>query len=121
MNPAGFRSDAVLNVGDVPCRRSVTRHHKTSEGLAEATSILEVDSLSVRFGQSDVLNNLAFTVAEKSVVAIIGPNGAGKTVLLRALLGSDPVAGERSLGAGHTHWLRSTEARPGARRADDWT
>src|SRR5207302_4280401 len=29
MNPAGFRSDAVLNVGDVPCRRSVTRHQKT--------------------------------------------------------------------------------------------
>src|SRR5438445_5927334 len=66
---------------------------RLSDGVPEATSILEVDGLSVRFGQSDVLKNLAFTVAERSVVAIIGPNGAGKTVLLRALLGSVPLRG----------------------------
>ena len=66
---------------------------RLSDGVPEATSILEVDGLSVRFGQSDVLKNLAFTVAERSVVAIIGPNGAGKTVLLRALLGSIPLRG----------------------------
>src|SRR5438445_2342521 len=62
---------------------------RLSDGVPEATSILEVDGLSVRFGQSHVLKNFAFTVAERSVVA----NGAGKTVLLRALLGSIPLRG----------------------------
>jgi hypothetical protein len=31
----------------------------------EATSILEVDGLSVRFGQTDVFKNLTFTVARE--------------------------------------------------------
>jgi ABC-type multidrug transport system fused ATPase/permease subunit len=42
------------------------------DGVPEATVILEVDGLSVGFGQTDVLKNLAFTVTERSVVAIIG-------------------------------------------------
>ena len=93
MNPVGFRSDAVLNVGDSLAAVQLQGTKRLSDGVPEATSILEVDGLSVRFGQSDVLKNLAFTVAERSVVAIIGPNGAGKTVLLRALLGSIPLRG----------------------------
>ena len=62
-------------------------------GRGRGASSSESGTGLVRFGQSDVLKNLAFTVAERSVVAIIGPNGAGKTVLLRALLGSIPLRG----------------------------
>ena len=47
----------------------------------------------MRFGETNVLTNLTFSVSEGSSLAIIGPNGAGKSVLLRSLLGSIPFDG----------------------------
>ena len=49
---------------------------------------LEVEDLSVRFGQVAVLEHLSFTVPHGSALAIIGPNGAGKSVLAKALIGT---------------------------------
>jgi zinc transport system ATP-binding protein len=54
---------------------------------------LEVEQLSVRFGRTEVLRDLAFTVPEGGTLAVIGPNGSGKTVLLKALIGAVPAAG----------------------------
>ncbi len=51
-------------------------------------NVLEVEHLSVSFGENDVVRDLSFNVAEGSALAIIGPNGSGKTVLLKALIGS---------------------------------
>jgi zinc transport system ATP-binding protein len=56
-------------------------------------NVLEVERLSVRFGETEVLKDLGFQIARGSAVAVIGPNGAGKTVLFRALIGSIPSAG----------------------------
>ena len=50
--------------------------------------VLEVDRLSVRFGEVEVFNNLSFSVPKGTSLAVIGPNGAGKTVLFQALIGS---------------------------------
>lgn len=55
--------------------------------------ILDVDSLSVRFGETTILRDVSFSVERGAALAIIGPNGAGKTVLLKALIGSVPVGG----------------------------
>ena len=55
--------------------------------------MLDVANLSVRFGRTQVLKNLTFSVRAGMSLAIIGPNGAGKSVLLRALLGSIPSEG----------------------------
>jgi zinc transport system ATP-binding protein len=56
-------------------------------------NVLEVSSLSVRFGPKPVLEDLSFTVAAGSTLAVIGPNGAGKTVLFKALIGAVPSEG----------------------------
>jgi zinc transport system ATP-binding protein len=56
-------------------------------------NVLEVESLSVRFGQAEILKDLTFSVRQGSALAIIGPNGSGKTVLFRALIGSIPHTG----------------------------
>ena len=56
-------------------------------------NVLEVEALSVRFGDREVLRDLSFSVAEGSALAVIGPNGAGKTVLFKALIGSIPHQG----------------------------
>lgn len=55
--------------------------------------VLEVDHLSVRFSEIEVLSDLSFNVVKGSSLAVIGPNGAGKTVLFRALIGSLPSEG----------------------------
>jgi len=49
------------------------------------TVILEVENLSKRFGTSEVLNNISFSLKEGEVLAIIGSSGSGKTTLLRCL------------------------------------
>jgi len=56
-------------------------------------SVLEVERLSVGFGDTQVLKDLSFQVREGSSLAVIGPNGAGKTVLFQALIGSIPAVG----------------------------
>ena len=57
------------------------------------TNILDVDGLSVRFGDNQILRNVSFAVPRGGSVAVIGPNGAGKTVLFRALIGALPFEG----------------------------
>ena len=56
-------------------------------------NVLEVDHLSVQFGEVHALTDLTFRVVAGSSLAIIGPNGAGKTVLFQALIGSIPFEG----------------------------
>jgi len=54
---------------------------------------LDVERLSVRLGEVEILRDLSFSVPRGSSLAVIGPNGAGKTVLFRALIGSIPHTG----------------------------
>jgi zinc transport system ATP-binding protein len=60
---------------------------------ARVNTILEVEGLSIRFGRTQILSNVAFRVTRGASLAIIGPNGAGKTALFRALVGSLPSDG----------------------------
>jgi lantibiotic transport system ATP-binding protein len=49
--------------------------------------VLETSNLSHRFGDHDVLRELAMQVPEGSIYGFLGPNGAGKTTTLRLILG----------------------------------
>jgi zinc transport system ATP-binding protein len=55
---------------------------------------LEVEDLSVSFGEARVLHGLSFAVPRGQALAVIGPNGAGKTVLFRALSGAIAYQGQ---------------------------
>ena len=50
-----------------------------------------VEKLNVYYGDSHVIRNVDFSVAEKETVAIMGRNGMGKTTLLKALIGVLPA------------------------------
>ena len=47
--------------------------------------VLEVKNLEKRFGASDVLRGVSFSMREGEVLSLIGPSGGGKTTLLRCL------------------------------------
>jgi branched-chain amino acid transport system ATP-binding protein len=49
--------------------------------------ILELDSISLRFGGVKALTSISFNVLEHEIRAIIGPNGAGKSSMLNVING----------------------------------
>ncbi|MCU1264941.1 MAG: transporter [Acidobacteria bacterium] len=54
-------------------------------------SLLTVESISKRFGDRLVLDDVSFSVRPGEVLGLIGPNGAGKTTLFECLAGLIPV------------------------------
>lgn len=52
--------------------------------------MLNVDSLSVCYGQSEVIHGLNFEVPKNQTLAIMGRNGMGKTTLFKSLIGVLP-------------------------------
>ncbi|MBC8078740.1 MAG: ABC transporter ATP-binding protein [Gorillibacterium sp.] len=50
-------------------------------------AIIEVDRVSKNFKDKKAVDQVSFSIAKGSMVAILGPNGAGKTTILSMLLG----------------------------------
>jgi iron complex transport system ATP-binding protein len=53
--------------------------------------MLSIRSISVNYGEVEILHDLSLTVEAGQVVSLIGPNGAGKTTLIRAISGVLPL------------------------------
>lgn len=62
-------------------------------------TLLDVNNLSVRRRDREVLRDVSFSVEEGEFIGLIGPNGAGKTTLMRAALGLLDHAGHSTLAA----------------------
>ena len=59
----------------------------TERAFPIGAPILELDSISVRFGGVKALTDISFNVLEHEIRAIIGPNGAGKSTMLNVING----------------------------------
>jgi branched-chain amino acid transport system ATP-binding protein len=57
------------------------------------TAVLEVESLTVRYGGVQALTDATLSVAAGQLVGLIGPNGAGKTTLTDAVTGFAAATG----------------------------
>ncbi|BAM04929.1 urea ABC transporter ATP-binding subunit UrtE [Phycisphaera mikurensis] len=55
--------------------------------------MLNVQNLTVAYGQSEVVHGLGFAVQPKQTVALMGRNGMGKTTLIKGLIGLLPGGG----------------------------
>src|SRR3954447_5890534 len=59
--------------------------HQNSHA-APPVPLIELQNLSVRFGNRDILSSLSATLRGRSI-GLLGPNGAGKSTLINTLLG----------------------------------
>lgn len=60
--------------------------------------VIEVNNLSVRYGDEPAVRSVTFDVEAGEVVALLGPNGAGKTTTLEAIQGyHSPASGAVSV------------------------
>jgi branched-chain amino acid transport system ATP-binding protein len=77
--------------------------------------MLEVEGLTVRYGQLTALRDFSLSLAEGETLFVTGPNGAGKSTLLKAVAGVVGAAAGRITMAGHdiTHNAPETTARLG--------
>ncbi len=54
--------------------------------------ILDIDNISLKYGDKLILKEVSFAVAKGEFFVIIGPNGAGKTSLLKILSGLGKIS-----------------------------
>ncbi len=62
------------------------------------SGLVVLDSVSVRFGDATVVDDVTFSVDAGEWFGVLGPNGAGKSTLLRTLVGGPIAAGSASIG-----------------------
>lgn len=63
--------------------------------------MIQVESLSRRFGDVTALRDVSFSVAAGEIAGFLGPNGAGKTTAMRILTCTLPPSAGRAVVAGH--------------------
>jgi ABC-2 type transport system ATP-binding protein len=65
---------------------------------------IEIDELHKRFGSTQALDGMTFTVHPGHVTGFVGPNGAGKSTTMRVVVGLDaPDAGTATIGGRPYH------------------
>jgi phospholipid/cholesterol/gamma-HCH transport system ATP-binding protein len=90
-----------------------TRHERPDQPM------LEIDSVSVRFGRQPVLRDISLQIPAGETLVILGESGCGKTVLLKTLIGLvRPTEGDirfegQSLGEMNDRRLASIRTRYG--------
>ena len=62
--------------------------------------LIEIESLSKRFGRLQAVDGVSFTLARGEVLGFLGPNGAGKSTTMKMITGFLPPSGGRASIAG---------------------
>jgi ABC-2 type transport system ATP-binding protein len=68
---------------------SLRRDDALGGWVAHGGAMIEVTSLTKRYGETVAVDDLSFTVRPGIVTGFLGPNGAGKSTTMRMILGLD--------------------------------
>ncbi|GAA3699564.1 ATP-binding cassette domain-containing protein [Arthrobacter ginkgonis] len=78
----------------------------------QATSIVDVQDVSLAFGSVKALQNVNLTLAAGEITALVGDNGAGKSTLVRCISGiHKPQSGTISFEGEPVHFRSPEDAR----------
>ncbi|MFT4586477.1 MAG: phosphate transport system ATP-binding protein [Candidatus Binatia bacterium] len=66
-----------------PLARPAVQEKESAPRPDDDAPLIEVEDLSLFYGDSPALKNISFSIREKVVTAFIGPSGCGKSTLLR--------------------------------------
>ncbi|MDR5171747.1 urea ABC transporter ATP-binding subunit UrtE [Methylobacillus flagellatus] len=58
--------------------------------------MIEIEDLTVSYGQSEVIHGISFSAAKNETLAIMGRNGMGKTTLFKSLMGILPSKSKKA-------------------------
>jgi ABC-2 type transport system ATP-binding protein len=70
---------------------TVPENQQKTGAAGSAAHLLEVDSLSKRFGDLQAVDQVSFHVAAGEVFGLLGPNGAGKSTSMMMICGQLPA------------------------------
>lgn len=84
---------------DPPAADSLGTHPK--EGAPVNEAVIQVDDLTIRYGDVTAVNGLNLTLHRGEVLGLLGGNGAGKSSTLRAIAGVNPPTQGVLTVAGH--------------------
>ena len=85
-----------------------------SRDAARPRNVLDLERVSVAYGNVLAVRDVSLHVAPASIVTVIGPNGAGKTTLLAAIAGLLPAQGViRCFGEAASPWPVEERVRRG--------
>ena len=78
----------------------MTAEVKNGAGTAPEAPLLQIDDVSIQFGDFKAISHVSTTVGKNEIRFFIGPNGAGKTTILDAICGKNRVSGGRIIYKG---------------------
>jgi len=74
-------------------QETMVREHEARASAHRSEVVLSAEGVTVRFGETTVLENLSLDVYRGEILGFVGASGAGKSVLLRTILGLIPKQG----------------------------
>src|SRR5262252_6195642 len=96
-----YRASPLVTIGlsgsprrDIPTQDRLGALPTAPAAAGTVDSMIEINALTKRYGATNAVSDLTFTVRPGMVTGFLGPNGAGKTTTMRMILGLDePTSG----------------------------
>jgi phosphate transport system ATP-binding protein len=80
-----LREDTMTSEAAAGAGIRIKTEVKAAAPSAEASVAIEIQNVSIAYGDNEAVHDVSMDIPERQVTAFIGPSGCGKTTLLRCL------------------------------------